>query len=188
MIFCGVLWHYVNTLSSNFQLINISYGPADSLFIQWIIICHYNYSFQCSKSLIQPRRSPIKLASVSFLTPLYCSLNISFFSGITKYFRLIVAHLCFSPGISLSPGSPASSEWKIIFWNHNLGTRCAHYCWSAAAFGLSQGTARGYMYIIYTHLHLYLFLYLYVTKIILSSLLVIQTQYHNAHSSFFYYL
>lgn len=82
--------------------------------------------------------SPFKLTPFSFWHGPF-SYSFLFFDT-TKYSRLILYFTGPAMAATSSPRNSGSFEWKKLFWNPEVGSRCASYYCDVIAFGFSQGT------------------------------------------------
>lgn len=124
-----------------FPFYSMCYDPILSLFILMLNCPRFG------------QWEPLQFGSYILLTCSYHSLRTSLCSG-TRCSRLICTFLVLALESTISPTSPGSFQWKMLFKNQDLGARCAH-CYGGVASRSSQQSQR---IDVYTHTHLWLFL------------------------------
>lgn len=77
--------------------------------------------------------NPFKVDYVLFMCPhhfcffFFCTLKLFFLKCFLRiYFRFIFYFLSASLESAISPGSPSSLQWVMVFRSQDLGARCAH--------------------------------------------------------------
>lgn len=146
--------------------------PVNVYFILSTIIQYYHYFLLLSKLFWH---GPLGASRP-------CSTPPSFFLSTSDFVapqmpQMLQAHLVFSPAALESttyPRSPGSFFWRMVFRNQDLGTRCAHCCYSAISSMLSHWKKLGNTYVyINACIH---------TSIIISMSIILYTYYKTMSS------
>ena len=100
-----------------------------------------------------------RLASVTFCTllPSFCFLSTALFLDTVRCFMLLLYFAYPSPRAAISPKSPGSFYWSMVFRNQDLGAGSACCYWSITASRPLQRTELGYVSIcseLYIHKYL----------------------------------
>lgn len=175
-----VLWIYVNILflmkfSSYLFCYLYWHGPVDPTFTQWFIIRHYYYYyyFYAQKCARSGQWKPLEAGICVHLIVLLILWVPPYFlaqekiSGSSWTFPAAVLES------ATSPRCPDSFEWKMVFRNQDVGTKCAHCYWDIWCSQPCLHRAKAHMYVcsrapaqthMYTYIYIYFGTYLYVLK------------------------
>lgn len=125
LIYLIIYWSIISTWTHGFILYSLGYNPILPVF-----------------TLATGRSFGLTLMSFWHAWPFSFCLNISWLSGTTLGFRII---LCFSDSVlgpAISLGSPGSSYWRMVHGNQGLDSECAHCSWGITASRCSQQRER----------------------------------------------